>query len=398
MIVTRPRDQAGPLVARLEASGHDVVECPLIEIERTSDEPVDAAAYDWVVATSPTARTRSRGAGAICRARRGRPGTAETAARAWARAEFVPRVSSQNGLLAEFPGPRARAVRGGRRIAPRSDRRPSEPTSCRCTRRGCSRRTRPTATSSSSPPARRRARTRRSAARAPAVSIGPQTTRVAESVGLTVVARGGVARPRRARRGRRGGSVGAVKYRFISFLSDFGLTDDFVGDVPRRDKRLAPDVEIIDVTHGIDAAGRARRRARPAQHASRICRRASTSRSSIPESAERRRPVIVRDADGRLFVAPTTGCSSPRPTAQESRARTSSPIPPTRSSRCRARSTAAISSRPPPRTSRSGSSPRSSGRRSRRTRSCAWIFRGRSSRTASSTRACSTSTGSGTCS
>ncbi len=33
VIVTRPRDQAGPLVARLEELGHEVVECPLIEIE-----------------------------------------------------------------------------------------------------------------------------------------------------------------------------------------------------------------------------------------------------------------------------------------------------------------------------------------------------------------------------
>ena len=53
VVVTRPRAQAGPLVARLEELGADVVECPLIEIERTSDEPVDAAGYDWVVITSP---------------------------------------------------------------------------------------------------------------------------------------------------------------------------------------------------------------------------------------------------------------------------------------------------------------------------------------------------------
>ena len=33
VVVTRPRDQAGPLVARLEELGHEVVECPLIEIE-----------------------------------------------------------------------------------------------------------------------------------------------------------------------------------------------------------------------------------------------------------------------------------------------------------------------------------------------------------------------------
>ena len=33
VVVTRPRDQAGPLVRRLEELGHEVVECPLIEIE-----------------------------------------------------------------------------------------------------------------------------------------------------------------------------------------------------------------------------------------------------------------------------------------------------------------------------------------------------------------------------
>ena len=78
VIVTRPRAQAGPLVARLEALGAEVVECPLIEIERISDEPIDVAGYDWLVVTS------TNGAEEI--ARRGRnlprvaavgPGTAE---------------------------------------------------------------------------------------------------------------------------------------------------------------------------------------------------------------------------------------------------------------------------------------------------------------------------------
>src|SRR4051812_50125852 len=53
VIVTRPRDQAGPLVERLETRGHEVVECPLIEIVRTSDDDIDASGYDWVIVTSP---------------------------------------------------------------------------------------------------------------------------------------------------------------------------------------------------------------------------------------------------------------------------------------------------------------------------------------------------------
>src|SRR5580765_8463941 len=38
---------------------------------------------------------------------------------------------------------------------------------------------------------------------------------------------------------------------FITFLTDFGLEDDFVGTCHGVMKRLAPEVQIIDVTHGI---------------------------------------------------------------------------------------------------------------------------------------------------
>ena len=37
----------------------------------------------------------------------------------------------------------------------------------------------------------------------------------------------------------------------ITFLTDFGLEDDFVGTCHGVMKRIAPEVEIIDVTHGI---------------------------------------------------------------------------------------------------------------------------------------------------
>jgi len=120
VIVTRPRAQARPLVERLEALGHEVVECPLIEIERTSDAPIDAAGYDWLVVTS------SNGADEI--ARRGRnlpkvaavgPGTADALRAHGIEPAFVPRVSSQDGLIAEFPRPAGRvlfaAAEGARR-------------------------------------------------------------------------------------------------------------------------------------------------------------------------------------------------------------------------------------------------------------------------------------------
>ena len=38
---------------------------------------------------------------------------------------------------------------------------------------------------------------------------------------------------------------------FITFLTDFGLQDDFVGTCHGVIKRIAPEAEIIDLTHGI---------------------------------------------------------------------------------------------------------------------------------------------------
>ncbi|MFQ5948329.1 MAG: S-adenosyl-l-methionine hydroxide adenosyltransferase family protein [Acidimicrobiia bacterium] len=42
---------------------------------------------------------------------------------------------------------------------------------------------------------------------------------------------------------------------FVSFVSDFGLTDEFVGVVHGVIARLAPTVRVIDVTHGIPPGG-----------------------------------------------------------------------------------------------------------------------------------------------
>jgi uroporphyrinogen-III synthase len=120
VIVTRPRAQAKPLVAALEALGAEVVECPLIEIEWLSDEPIDGAGYDWLIVTSPN--------GADEVARRGvnlppvaavGPGTAEALREHGIEAAFVPVESSQDGLLREFPRPAGRvlfaAAEGARR-------------------------------------------------------------------------------------------------------------------------------------------------------------------------------------------------------------------------------------------------------------------------------------------
>ena len=40
---------------------------------------------------------------------------------------------------------------------------------------------------------------------------------------------------------------------FVTFLSDFGLQDDFVGTCHGVIKRIAPEAQVIDITHGIPA-------------------------------------------------------------------------------------------------------------------------------------------------
>src|SRR6204780_811858 len=109
VIVTRPRAQAGPLVGCLEELGVDVVECPLIEIERTSDDTIDCAGYDWLVVTSPNGADEiARRGRNLPRVAAGGPGTAEALRAHGIASEFVPRESSQDGLLREFPRPAGR--------------------------------------------------------------------------------------------------------------------------------------------------------------------------------------------------------------------------------------------------------------------------------------------------
>ena len=99
--LTRPAGRNEQLAQRLRAAGHDVVEVPLIETEPIGDTPIDVTAYDWVVVTSAT------GARELRRRMRGEPRRVAAIGRATAdafgRADLVPRVSTQEGLLAEFP-------------------------------------------------------------------------------------------------------------------------------------------------------------------------------------------------------------------------------------------------------------------------------------------------------
>ena len=190
VVVTRPRDQAGPLVARLEALGHEVVECPLIEIEPFED-PVPVAGYDWVIVTSPNgARELARRAeGELPKVGAVGPGTAEALREHGIEPAFVPRDSSQDGLVAEFPRPAGRVLFAA---AEGSRRRPIEELGADFVPLYRTRLVRPL----EPPQGDLVVLASGSAAKSfaalgadiPAVSIGPQTTKVAEEAGLRVLA------------------------------------------------------------------------------------------------------------------------------------------------------------------------------------------------------------------
>jgi uroporphyrinogen-III synthase len=188
VVVTRPRAQSDALVELLRALPVDVVLCPLIEIERISDEPVDASGYDWVIVTSPN--------GAAELARRGRnlprlaavgAATAEALRACGLEASFVPGAASQDDLLAELPRPAGRVLFAAAEGARRG---PVEQLAADFVPLYRTRLLRPPV-----PPADLVLLASGSAARAygeaggdaPAVTIGPETSRVARDAGIEVL-------------------------------------------------------------------------------------------------------------------------------------------------------------------------------------------------------------------
>lgn len=191
VIVTRPRAQAEPLAERLRALGHEVVLCPLLEVEPLGDGPVEVEGYDWVVVTS------ANGADELARRSTGRmprlaavgPGTAEALRRHGLEPELVSHVSTQEGLLEELPRPAGRvlvaAAEGARRLL--ADELGADFVALYRTRE---------LHPAKPPRGDLVVLASGSAARAfaalgldvPAVSIGPQTTVAAEAAGLCVVA------------------------------------------------------------------------------------------------------------------------------------------------------------------------------------------------------------------
>ena len=96
----------------------------------------------------------------------------------------------------------------------------------------------------------------------------------------------------------------------ITFLSDFGLQDDFVGTCHGVIARIAPEATIIDITHGIEPQA--------------VLQGALVLASTIrympegvhlavvdPGVGSERRAVTLRDASGRVFVGPDNGLLVP---------------------------------------------------------------------------------------
>jgi S-adenosyl-L-methionine hydrolase (adenosine-forming) len=97
---------------------------------------------------------------------------------------------------------------------------------------------------------------------------------------------------------------------FITFLSDFGLSDDFVGTCHGVIKRIAPEAEIVDITHGIEPQA--------------VLQGALVLANTLPYMPEGvhlavvdpgvgsgRRALALRDEGGRLYVGPDNGLLVP---------------------------------------------------------------------------------------
>jgi len=92
----------------------------------------------------------------------------------------------------------------------------------------------------------------------------------------------------------------------VTFLTDFGLQDDFVGTCHGVIARIAPEVRVIDVTHGIAPQA--------------VLQGAVVLRNTLPympvgihlavvdpDVGGKRRAVAIRTRDGRTFVGPDNG-------------------------------------------------------------------------------------------
>jgi uroporphyrinogen III methyltransferase / synthase len=191
VIVTRAAEQIEPLARRIERLGHEVVRCPLIELEPIGPDRIDLTNYDWMIATSPF------GAHELMRRIDGElplvaaigPGTADAFKEYGVWPTIVPRVSTQEGLLAELPRPPGRVLFAA---AERARRLLADELGADFVPLYRTRALRP------DPPPEGDLVVLASASAAealgelrvglPAVSIGPETSRAAEAAGIRIVA------------------------------------------------------------------------------------------------------------------------------------------------------------------------------------------------------------------
>jgi S-adenosylmethionine hydrolase len=93
---------------------------------------------------------------------------------------------------------------------------------------------------------------------------------------------------------------------FITFLTDFGLQDDFVGTCHGVIKRIAPEAEIIDITHGV-APRQVLQGALVLANTLPYMPRGVHLSVVDPGVGGVRRALALRDRDGRLHVGPDNG-------------------------------------------------------------------------------------------
>lgn len=185
ILLTRPEGRNEELARALREVGHEAEDVPLIGLEPLGDEPIDLDGYDWVLVTSAT------GARELRRRGRGRPTRFAAIGRATAEAlggaDLVARVSTQEGLLAELPRPAGRVLFAGAESARRLlvDELEADFIPLYRTRELAPELPDADLVVLASPSA-----VRAYAAiggRGPAVSIGPETTSAAKSLGLDVI-------------------------------------------------------------------------------------------------------------------------------------------------------------------------------------------------------------------
>jgi S-adenosyl-L-methionine hydrolase (adenosine-forming) len=97
---------------------------------------------------------------------------------------------------------------------------------------------------------------------------------------------------------------------FVTFLTDFGLADDFVGICHGVMKRIAPEVEIIDITHGIEPQG-VLQGALVLANTLRYLPEGVHLAVVDPGVGSPRRALALRSGNGRLFVGPDNGLLVP---------------------------------------------------------------------------------------